>query len=211
MPSGRIRTFDRDAALDVAMKLFWKKGFSATSVADLCSAMGIASPSMYAAFGNKEALYEEALNRYSETRASGMWQEFRNAATIREAVLALLLRGIKTFTHPTEPFGCMGTVLSIDESESPQLSRLMKECRSQSFRALRDGMQAAQLAGQLPEQTDVDALARVYLSVLQGISIQARDGVPPDILEHMVVHFMQGWDALAASLAVANKNGAGIV
>ena len=58
---GRPREFDRDAALEAAMFLFWRKGFAATSMNDLCDAMGISSPSLYAAFGSKEALYLEAV------------------------------------------------------------------------------------------------------------------------------------------------------
>src|SRR3979411_1663755 len=65
---GRPRGFDRDAALEAAMFLFWRKGFEAASMNDLCDAMGVRSPSLYAAFGSKEALYLEAVEHYVRTQ-----------------------------------------------------------------------------------------------------------------------------------------------
>src|SRR5690348_16407227 len=70
---GRPRAFDRKAALDAAMRLFWKKGYSATSIADLTAAMGIGSPSLYAAFGSKEQLYAEALDHYRNENEATAW------------------------------------------------------------------------------------------------------------------------------------------
>ena len=72
---GRPEGFDRDAALEAAMVLFWRKGFAATSMNDLCDAMGVRSPSLYAAFGSKEALYLEAIEHYvRDYRPPGLGQ-----------------------------------------------------------------------------------------------------------------------------------------
>ena len=73
---GRPRAFDRKAALDAAMRLFWRKGYSATSIADLTAAMGIGSPSLYAAFGSKEQLYAEALDHYRSENEATAWGRF---------------------------------------------------------------------------------------------------------------------------------------
>src|SRR5690349_1930100 len=83
---GRPREFEREAALAHATRLFWSKGFEATSIADLTKAMGIGSPSLYAAFGSKEALYAEALQHYKDKYDEIGWGSFRSAATAREAV-----------------------------------------------------------------------------------------------------------------------------
>jgi AcrR family transcriptional regulator len=87
---GRPRAFDREAALEQATRLFWVKGFEATSIADLTQAMGIGSPSLYAAFGSKEALYAEALQYYREKNEHLVWSAFGAADTARSAVAALL-------------------------------------------------------------------------------------------------------------------------
>ena len=72
---GRPREFDREAALQAAMLVFWRKGFAATSMNDLCDAMGIRSPSLYAAFGSKEALYLEAMEHYVKTVGPTIWDK----------------------------------------------------------------------------------------------------------------------------------------
>ena len=70
---GRPRSFDRDAALQAAMRVFWREGYQGASIADLTGAMGIAPPSLYAAFGDKRALYLEALALYGETMGTALW------------------------------------------------------------------------------------------------------------------------------------------
>src|ERR1700745_4211462 len=87
---GRPRAFDRKAALERATCLFWEKGFEATSITDLTTGMGIGAPSLYAAFGSKEALYAEALQHYAETNQGYVWAGFYAAPTAREAVRSLL-------------------------------------------------------------------------------------------------------------------------
>src|ERR1700750_1547259 len=87
---GRPRAFDREAALEAAMLLFWRKGFAAASINDLCEAMGVRSPSLYAAFGSKEALYLEAIERYARTIGDALWAQLAEAPTARTGVQRLL-------------------------------------------------------------------------------------------------------------------------
>src|SRR5262245_8528467 len=109
---GRPRAFDREAALAKATRLFWEKGFEATSIADLTDTMGIGAPSLYAAFGSKEALYAEALKHYSESNAALVWERFSTADTAREAVLSFLLDSAAALTGAVAdiPRGCMVTL-----------------------------------------------------------------------------------------------------
>src|ERR1700679_41994 len=87
----RPREFDREARLAAAMLLFWRKGFAATSMNDLCDAMGIRSPSLYAAFGGKEALYLEAVDHYVRTVGPPVWDRLAEGETARAGVESLLL------------------------------------------------------------------------------------------------------------------------
>ena len=90
---GRPRAFDRDAALEAATLLFWRKGFAAASMTELCEAMGIRSPSLYAAFGSKEALYLEAVERYVDIQGHLVWDRLEDGATARAGVENLLIAG----------------------------------------------------------------------------------------------------------------------
>src|SRR5580704_14971210 len=106
-PLGRPRAFDTDEALDQAMHLFWRKGFLGTSLSDLTEAMGINRPSLYAAFGNKEALFRKVVDRYSQGPA-GYAEEALEEPTAR-GVVERFLRGAVDLntTHPLSPGGCL--------------------------------------------------------------------------------------------------------
>src|SRR5437899_2320898 len=91
MPVGRPRAFDIDKALDRALKVFWRKGYEGASLPDLTRAMGINRPSLYAAFGNKEALFRKAIDRYVEGPASHVREAIHEPKA--RAVVERLLRG----------------------------------------------------------------------------------------------------------------------
>ena len=87
---GRPRSFDRDAALERAMEVFWRQGYEATSINDLTAAMGINPPSLYAAFGDKERLFLEAVERYRCGHAAAGDAVLERETTARGAVARLL-------------------------------------------------------------------------------------------------------------------------
>ncbi|RYF66661.1 MAG: TetR/AcrR family transcriptional regulator, partial [Comamonadaceae bacterium] len=93
------------------MHLFWQKGYSATSISDLTCAMGIGSPSLYAAFGSKEALYVEALDHYARAHEAIAWGGFAAASTARDAVAALLLDTATGLVAASN--GCMVTLSAV--------------------------------------------------------------------------------------------------
>jgi len=112
---GRPREFDRGAALEAAMLLFWRKGFAMTSMNDLCEAMGIRSPSLYAAFGSKEGLYLEALEHYVQTVGPPIWDRLAEGATARASVESLLLAATESLPKSrATPAGCMAAISSPD-------------------------------------------------------------------------------------------------
>jgi AcrR family transcriptional regulator len=197
MPAlGRPRAFDREAALQSAMLLFWRKGFLATSMNDLCEAMGIRSPSLYAAFGSKESLYIEAVDYYVEKVRPSVWDHLSRGATARAGMEGLLLAAARQMPAcDVGPGGCMVTLAAIGEEYPGGLPDAARKARLDGLEQLRPRLRAAIVEGELPASTDVDRLSRFYLSVFQGIVIQARDGATPTELEGIVEMAMAAWPA----------------
>src|ERR1700736_4704185 len=106
MAMGRPREFEVDKALDLALQVFWRKGYEGASMADLTEAMGITRPSLYAAFGNKEELFHKALDLYLEGPANGS-REALQETTARAVVEHLLNRLVALLSDPHHPAGCL--------------------------------------------------------------------------------------------------------
>jgi AcrR family transcriptional regulator len=200
---GRPREFDREAALAKATCLFWSRGFEATSIADLTKAMGIGSPSLYAAFGSKEALYAEALRYYGENYETLFWGNFHAAATAREAVRLLLMDSAAAMSgsRADVPPGCMVALSSVGSEGHEQLGELVHSARAGGHERLKARIEKAIADGELPGAADAEALARFVLTVQSGMSILARDGASRAALEDAARIAMMGWDASVAEAA----------
>jgi AcrR family transcriptional regulator len=198
---GRPRAFDREAALGKATCLFWRKGYEATSMADLTEAMGIGSPSLYAAFGSKEGLYVEALRHYGDNYDHVVWGNFRTAPTAREAVQAYLRDSAAALTGSIgdNPLGCMVTLSSIDSDAQPDLGDRLRTARATALDRLEERLGRAVIDGELPPALDRHALARFLQTVQSGMSILARDGASRTDLEAAADIAMLGWDARVAA------------
>src|SRR5437763_2169446 len=105
MPSGRTRQFDVDEALDRALEVFWARGYEGASLPDLERAMGINRPSLYAAFGNKAALFRKAMDRYQEGPARFV-REALEEPTARRMAERLIRGGVALVSNPKQPRGC---------------------------------------------------------------------------------------------------------
>ncbi len=196
---GRPRAFDREAALAQATRLFWSKGYEATSIADLTAAMGIGSPSLYAAFGSKEALYAEALRHYGDNYQAPVWARFFAADTARQAVMALLMDCAATWTGcgAETPRGCMMTLSAVGGEGHPELGELVRSGRAAGLTRVESRLGRAVATGELAASTDIHALARFVQTVASGMSILARDGASRAELETVAQVAMSGWDTLA--------------
>jgi AcrR family transcriptional regulator len=205
-PRGRPRAFDRDQALDRAMDVFWSKGYEAASLTDLTRAMGINPPSLYAAFGDKEGLFIEAVRRY-HTRVQ---QECfcPGDVTARDSIESLLTELARVFTDASHPRGCLAVIaMTTAAGTSPRLQRLLAEQRTLAHGRLRDRIQHGVTTGELPPGTDVAALADFYAAVIAGMSLQAREGASRKALLAMAGTAMRAWPA-AAPAARARKRAA---
>lgn len=199
---GRPRAFDRDAALSAATRLFWQKGYAATSISDLTAAMSIGSPSLYAAFGSKEALYGEALRYYGENYEALVWSGFKAAPTGRAAVEALLMDSAAALTGRsgrTEPLGCMVTLSAVGSEGHAELGAIVKSARGDGLRRLKERLARAQREGDLNDTADINGLARFAMAVQNGMSVMARDGASREELEAVARHTLAGWDKQTAA------------
>lgn len=181
---GRPRSFDREIALRRAMEIFWAKGFEEASLTDLTEAMGIASPSLYAAFGSKEALFREAVALYQATVGLDIWSSLENETMIGEAIRAFLRATAKTYSQPDAPAGCL-IVLGAHLSR-PGDSVVCDELRSHragGILHLRQRFQRAVSEGELPSDFNCEAAATFYATLQHGMSVLARDGADAATLE----------------------------
>ncbi len=193
---GRPRVFDRDEALGLATRLFWLKGYEGTSIVDLTEAIGIEAPSLYAAFGSKEDLYAAALRHYGENYAGLVWDNFRAAATAREAAMAYLMDSAAALTGSLAdvPRGCMVTLSSVSGEVHPELGSLLRAARTVVLDRLKARFERAVSEGDLLDSVDVTGLARFVQNIQSGMSILARDGTGRKELELVVRIAMSGWD-----------------
>lgn len=174
---GRPRQFDRDVALEAAMRVFWSSGFLGTSNRDLCEAMGISSPSLYAAFGSKEQLYVEALGRYTVVVRASIWHHLGDAATAREGVRKALLAAAEAMpANRLLPSGCMMTLATVGDECPESVAEAVKAARLAALGQIHETIERGVRAEELPQSTDVSALARFFNGVIQGMAVQARDG-----------------------------------
>ncbi|WP_248307077.1 MULTISPECIES: TetR/AcrR family transcriptional regulator [unclassified Devosia] len=197
---GRPRQFDRDAALAAAARLFWSKGYEATSLSDLKQAMGIGSPSLYAAFHSKEALYVESLQYYRRTYDYLVWGNFAAAATAREAVRSFLMDSAAALTgHLADiPKGCMLVLSSVGSEGHDVLGEIVRSGRAATVERLEARFSQAILDGDLSDAVDLHALARLIQTVQAGMSILARDDVSFAELRAVAELAIEGWDAYLA-------------
>ncbi len=194
---GRPRSFDRAAALRRAMELFWTRGYEATSLSDLTAAMGISSPSLYAAFGCKEALFREAVALYGATEGVGALRLLDEAPTAQAAIEAMLRRSAQRFTRPGRPPGCLAVLGAINcSADNEAVQRHLAEWRAGVFKAIRRRFQRGVAEGELPARFDIEAAAAFYVTVQNGLSLQARDGASRQRLDAIVDCAMGAWDGL---------------
>lgn len=191
--AGSRRQFDRDKALKQALLEFWKHGFDGTSIASLTTALGINPPSLYATFGDKGSLFEEALDLYVRTYGDYGARALAQPSA-QEAVRTLLELAAEVYTEPGHPPGCL--VISGAGSHAPSgqdAARRLRGKREATKRALAEKIRIDVDAGALPSDTDADSLATFYAATIQGMNTQACDGATADELRAIGALAMRAW------------------
>ena len=190
---GRPREFDREAALRTAMKLFSKHGYEGVSISDLTRVIGIAPTSLYAAFGNKEMLYREALT-LTFKRCNPRFTE--QDVPVRNWINALLRQAVPDATDPDYPSDIVTLGMLNCRAENSVLAAMVAQARAKKREKIAAGLSRAVLRGELPSGTDTQALARYLLALVQGIAIQAHDGATPETLLSVVEVALRSWSSL---------------
>ncbi|MFD8701115.1 TetR/AcrR family transcriptional regulator [Kitasatospora sp. NPDC059648] len=189
---GRPRSFDREAALDRALRLFWERGYEATSVADLTAAMGIRPPSLYAAFGDKRTLFAEVVAHYRETYGAYPARAYAEEPTARAGVARMLREAAFVLTEPDHPWGCLLVAATVN-CTSPEVVEALRKEREAAARDLESRIRADVAAGLEPADTDPAALAQFIATVVQGMTLRARDGAGRTELERVAAAAMRAW------------------
>ncbi|GJD35602.1 TetR/AcrR family transcriptional regulator [Methylobacterium aerolatum] len=185
---GRPRSFDRTRALHRALEVFWTRGYGPATVAELCTAMGINPPSLYAAFGNKDALFLEALRHYEETYWAAPWQALGGAPDLRGGLERFFAEAAAILSSRDVPCGCLVVQTSGSvATESEAVREALRDLREASRMGFLARFERARASGDLPPDADVAALAAAFAAVLQGMSAQARDGASRETLERLAV------------------------
>ncbi|MFI1616894.1 TetR/AcrR family transcriptional regulator [Streptomyces lydicus] len=196
---GRPRSFDRETALEQAVRSFWEQGYEATSISDLTRAMGISAPSLYAAFGDKRALFDEVVAEYGRLYGGFISRAVAEEPTARRGVERALREAAAEYTAPGRPRGCLVISAALNTSPaSAEVAASLREMRRSNLREIASAVRADVAAGELPADTDADALADYVGAVIQGISQQARDGAERTALEAVVELAMRAWPEAAA-------------
>jgi AcrR family transcriptional regulator len=190
---GRPRAFDMEKALHKALEVFWRKGYEGASLPDLCEAMGINKPSLYAAFGNKEQLFLKAIELY-ENRPCAFFYPALEQKSSYEVIRHMLCGAAKANADPNNPPGCVIVqgALACSESAAFVKEALIIKRRAGEV-ALCQRLQRARDEGDLPADADPAALARYIGAVLQGMAVQATSGANCDELRQVADTVLSAW------------------
>lgn len=201
---GRPRTFHREEALTSAMLIFWERGYSGTSMAKLTEGMKLNATSIYAAFGSKENLFFESVELYQKTAGAAIWEAVGSAESSRLVAEALVVTSAVEFTRPSCPQGCLVILAALFSSgDSDAVHPRLKNLRFGRQKFLVSRFKEAFMAEGIPvndSAPDWDALARYYLTVQQGMAIQARDGASRSDLTRVAASAMASWDNLVGGV-----------
>jgi len=193
MPGGRPRAFDIDEALDRAVDVFWRQGYEGTALSDLTEAMGINRPSLYATFGNKDALFRKVLDRYIEGPGAYAARAL-DLPTAREVVEALVYGAINLTAGPNTPRGCLNVRGAQACGPDGELARREAQTRRTAGETkLVRRLGRARTEGDLPAGADPADLARYVLTVTDGIAVQAAGGASRAKLRRIADLALRAW------------------
>lgn len=198
---GRPAIFDRDEAIDSALELFWERGYEGVTLEDLQKAMGgITPPSFYHAFGSKEALFKEVVERYLATVGARQLDALQEAPTARQGVEAMLREVVLAVTRPGKAHGCLLVQGALNcAASSKGAEDYLTSIRQRAPKVLKQRLDRAVASGELSPKLDTAAIAHFYATIVHGLGLRAGDGATRKALMATVEGAMAAWEPLTAA------------
>jgi len=179
--------------LSAALTVFWEKGYEGASLADLTEAMGITKPSLYACFGNKEALFHKALDLYERDKLCYM-RSALDEPTARGVAERLLRGTLAIQTGGTDPRACLGVISMVAcTTQADSIKADVIARRASSDKALVERLERAKAEGDLPPGVEPAALATYLIAIIQGMGVQASGGATCEQLSQLVETTLAMW------------------
>lgn len=190
--AGRPRSFDKDDALEKAMHVFWEKGYEGTTMADLIESIGMKAPSIYAAFGNKDAIFKEVIKTYLPIVVEGQLAALNSSSEIYESVEATLKACVNLYTSEDNPHTCLVMTAAINTAPGHEEHvRALRILREKYKAAWQKRFEQAKFDKQLADDANPSELAEYFTTLIQGMTIKAKDGASKDSLDATVKLAMQ--------------------
>jgi AcrR family transcriptional regulator len=176
---GRPREYHRATALARAIDAFHAKGFAATSLDDLSDAMRMNRPSLYNAFGNKEALYREALAHFTAELNEVLSRLLFEEPNLERALLKFYTAAIDAYLAASPPRGCFVFCTAPVEAVShPEIAAEMRKVLRRVDEALERRFAQARAEGSVAATVDCAAAGKLAQAVLHSIALRARARAP---------------------------------
>ena len=192
-PPGRPKAFDPHRVLDAALRVFWKKGYEGTSVADLTAAMRINKPSLYATFGDKAALFRKVVDDYMEQQST-VWNDAFRLPTAKASVARILNSVANALTNGKNPRGCLLVQAALScGDEADCIKKELAARRADGDSLIRGRLLRAQADGELSRGVDAAALSRFFSTVLRGMSVEASAGATRAQLQSVIELALKAW------------------
>lgn len=190
---GRPLAFNQEQALENALQIFWSRGYEGASMSELVEALGINKPSIYATFGNKEALFKKALEKYIAGPAAFIGKAL-NEPTAKQVAEKFLTGAVEFFSDKNHPSGCMVVQGALTCGQGAEL--IQKELISHRLKleeSFKKRFDLAKTQGDLPSNIDSADLAKYLTTLHQGMSVQATSGASKAKLFAVVQLVLNNW------------------
>ncbi len=190
--AGRPRSFDKDDALKKAMYVFWEKGYEGTTMVDLIESIGMKAPSIYAAFGNKDAIFKEVIKTYLPIVVEDQLAALNRSSEIYESVEATLKACVNLYTSEDNPHTCLVMTAAINTAPGHEEHvGALRILREKYKAAWQKRFEQAKFDKQLADDANPSDLAEYFTTLIQGMTIKAKDGASKDSLDATVKLAMQ--------------------